>query len=193
MSKFLQQNGKKSRNIQAENITINYKETALSDSNSNLGDKINNNPLKIYFGIAIVAFGLGFSARVGIETASNQDLVTKDSYKLLIDIEKEYVLKSQHDEEIQKYTLQISNYEKDTNELQNKIASQEYYAELVKRYDALLKERKGFENELNNLINFYTGIKNDGLKPSYDIKKEELLRKIASRDEQIKILLEKIK
>lgn len=192
MSKFLQQNGKESRNIQAENITINYKETSLSDSNSNLGDKINNNPLKIYFGIAIVAFGLGFSAKIGIETASNQELVTKDSYKLLIDIEKEYILKSQHDEEIQKYILQISNYEKDINELQNKVENKDYYAELVKKYDALVKERKGFENELNNLINFYTGIKNDGLKPSYDIKKEELLRKIESRDEQIKILLEKI-
>ena len=193
MSKFLQKNGKKSQNIQAEHININTNGTIENDANSNLEDKINNNLLKIYFGIAIVAFGLGFSARVGIETASNQDLVTKDSYKLLVDIEKEYILRSQHDEEMNKYILQISDYKKDLKELQNRIENQDYYAELVKIYDALVIERNGLENELNNLINFSIGTKSDGLKSSQEIKKEELLRKIQSRDEQIKTLLEKIK
>ena len=75
----------------------------------------------------------------------------------------------------------------------NKIENQNYNVELIKRYDALVKERKGFENELNNIINFSNGIKNGDLQSSQNPKKEELLRKIQSTDEKIKILLEKIK
>ena len=69
--------------------------------------------------------------------------------------------------------------------------NQDSHSEWLKRYDELAQERLGFENQLNNLNNFSTGIKNNS-ENSYKVKKDELLRKIQSRDEQIKILLEKL-
>lgn len=147
-------------------------------------NKIVNNPIvqiSTIIGIIVAIFTI-FDLRVHPGT----------SCLLKTDVDEKYILRSHHDEEMQKYIVQISDYEKDTNELRNKIANQDSYSDLIKRYDALVKERKGFENELNNLINFSTGIKNEDLQSSQDIK-EELRRKIQSRDEQIKILLEKIK
>ena len=55
----------------------------------------------------------------------------------------------------------------------------------------MIKERDGFEKELANYNNFAIGIVGYS-KDDYQIKKEELLRKIANRNEQIKNLLETI-
>ena len=148
-------------------------------------NKIVNNPIvqiSTIIGIIVAIFTI-FDLRVHQST----------SCLLKADIDEKYILRNQHDEEIQNYKLQILNYEQEIEELQNKIENQNYNVELIKRYDALVKERKGFENELNNIINFSNGIKNGDLQSSQNPKKEELLRKIQSTDEKIKILLEKIK
>ena len=83
-----------------------------------------------------------------------------------------------------------SLFEKDTkiNELQKQLDEQQ---EWQKRYDALINERNGFETELNNMINWSTGI-NGYSEEKNKPKKEELLRKIKVRDEQINLILEKI-
>ena len=193
MNKFIQKNGKKSKNIQAEKININDKQSILSKTHSDLEEKINNHPIKIYLGVAILAFGMGFSAKAGIEKASNQELVTKDSYKLLTDIEKNYVLKTQYSEEIQRYESEFLEYDKKINNLQNIIDNQKGYLELINRYDELIEERNLLENELSNLINLSNGINNTDLNTAHNEKKEELIRKIQSRDNQIETILKKIK
>ena len=74
------------------------------------------------------------------------------------------------------------------NELQKQLDEQQ---EWKKRYDALVKERDGFETELNNMINFSTGLIGYSEEKN-EPKREELLRKIKVRDEQINLILETI-
>ncbi|MBQ8776887.1 MAG: hypothetical protein IJZ71_05345 [Treponema sp.] len=89
MSKFIQTNrGEKSQNFQAEKIIITNDKKNEKDS---LSDRIKNHPVIIYAGIAIMAFGLGFGTKTGIETASNQELITKGTYVLKEDIESKYI------------------------------------------------------------------------------------------------------
>ena len=75
--------------------------------------------------------------------------------------------------------------------LKEDVSNQDSHKEWLEQYDKLVQERAGFENQLNNLNSLSTGIKNYS-ENSYKTKKDELIRKIQSRDEQIKILLEKI-
>lgn len=61
-------------------------------------------------------------------------------------------------------------------------------SEWKKEYNSLKKERDGFERELNNCINLSRGVLGAD-ETLYKLKKEELLRKISVRDEQISSLL----
>lgn len=189
MSKFIQTNkGTSSQNFQAEKIIITNDKKNEKDS---LSDRIKNHPVIIYAGIAIMAFGLGFGTKTGIETASNQELITKGTYVLKEDIESKYISIELYNEVkkiSKKYEISLSEKESKINELQNEL---NYQKEWLKRYDALIKERDGFEKELAKYNNFAIGIAGYS-KDDYQIKKEELLRKIANRDEQIKNLLETI-
>ena len=122
---------------------------------------------------------------------ANQEVVTRDSYVLLKDLEKEYISIDSYNELKEKIEIyENSHFEKDTkiNELQEQLDEQQ---EWQKKYDALVKERDGFETELNNMINWSTGISGYS-EESTKTKKEELLRKIKVRDEQINLILETI-
>lgn len=189
MSKFIQTNkGTSSQNFQAEKIIITNDKKNEKDS---LSDRIKNHPVIIYAGIAIMAFGLGFGTKTGIETASNQELITKGTYVLKEDIESKYISIELYNEVkkiSKKYEISLSEKESKINELQKQLDEQQKWQ---KRYDALVKERDGFETELNNMINFSTGLigySEEKNKP----KREELLRKIKVRDEQINLILETI-
>ena len=122
---------------------------------------------------------------------ANQEVITRDSYVLLKDLEKEYISIDSYNELKDKIEIyENSLFEKDTkiNKLQKQLDEQQKWQ---KRYDALIKERDGFETELNNMINFSTGLigySEEKNKP----KREELLRKIKVRDEQINLILETI-
>ena len=177
MKKFIQNNEKSSQSFQAEKIIINSKK---QNKNKSLPGIINSHPVIVYCGIAIVAFGLGFGTKTGIENTMNQELVIKNTYTLNKDIEKEYI-------SISKYTA----LEAENKQLKNELNVANSHDEWMKRYDKLVQERAGFENQLNNLNNLSTGIKNNS-EDSYKVKRDELIRKIQSRDEQIKVLLEKI-
>lgn len=189
MNKFIQTNkGTSSQNFQAEKIIITNDKKNEKDS---LSDRIKNHPVIIYAGIAIMAFGLGFGTKTGIETASNQELITKGTYVLKEDIESKYISIELYNEVkkiSKKYEISLSEKESKINELQKQLDEQQ---EWQKRYDALVKERDGFETELNNMINWSTGI-NGYSEEKNKPKKEELLRKIKVRDEQINLILEKI-
>ncbi|MGN0722783.1 MAG: hypothetical protein ACI4LT_02120 [Treponema sp.] len=191
MSKFIQNNKKSLQSFQAEKIIINSENQPQKKS---LPDIINSHPVIIYCGIAIVAFGMGFGAKTGIENAKNQELVTKNTYTLNKDIEKEYISIAKYTEletEKEQYKLKNLSLEKENVQIKNELNDRNSHDEWVKRYDKLVQERLGFENQLNNLNNLSTGIRNNS-EDSYKTKKDELIRKIQSRDEQIKILLEKI-
>lgn len=188
MSKFIQNNGKSSQSFQAEKIIINSKDYNKKQS---FLENIKSHPVILYCSVAILAFSMGFGARVGIENSSNQVLVTQNSYVLLKDLEKEYISIDSYNELKEKIEIyENSLFEKDTkiNELQKQLDEQQ---EWQKRYDALINERNGFETELNNMINWSTGI-NGYSEEKNKPKKEELLRKIKVRDEQINLILEKI-
>lgn len=188
MSKFIQNNGKSSQSFQAEKIIINSEDYNKKQS---FLENIKSHPVILYCSVAILAFSMGFGARVGIENSSNQVLVTQNSYVLLKDLEKEYISIDSYNELKEKIEIyENSLFEKDTkiNELQKQLDEQQ---EWQKRYDALINERNGFETELNNMINWSTGI-NGYSEEKNKPKKEELLRKIKVRDEQINLILEKI-
>lgn len=188
MSKFIQNNGKSSQSFQAEKIIINSEDYNKKQS---FLENIKSHPVILYCSVAILAFSMGFGARVGIENSSNQVLVTQNSYVLLKDLEKEYISIDCYNELKEKIEIyENSLFEKDTkiNELQKQLDEQQ---EWQKRYDALINERNGFETELNNMINWSTGI-NGYSEEKNKPKKEELLRKIKVRDEQINLILEKI-
>lgn len=122
---------------------------------------------------------------------ANQEVVTRDSYVLLKDLEKEYISIDSYNELKEKIEIyENSHFEKDTkiNELQKQLDEQQ---EWQKRYDALVNERNGFEIQLNNMINFSTGLIGYSEEKN-EPKREELLRKIKVRDEQINLILEKI-
>lgn len=122
---------------------------------------------------------------------ANQEVVTRDSYVLLKDLEKEYISIDSYNELKEKIEIyETSLFEKDTkiNELQKQLDEQQ---EWQKRYDALVNERNGFEIQLNNMINFSTGLIGYSEEKN-EPKREELLRKIKVRDEQINLILEKI-
>ena len=163
MNKFIQNNKKSSQIFQAEKIVINNE----NHKKRSLSEIIYSHPVIIFCGIAIVAFSLGFGAKTGIENAMNQELVTRGTYTLNKDIERE--------------TGQFKN------ELNDEIPRDEWLG----RYDKLIQERAVFENQLNNLNNLSIGIKNNS-EDAYKVKRDELIRKIQSRDEQIKVLLEKL-
>lgn len=189
MSKFIQTNrGEKSQNFQAEKIIITNDKKNEKDS---LSDRIKNHPVIIYAGIAIMAFGLGFGTKTGIETASNQELITKGTYVLKEDIESKYISIELYNEVkkiSKKYEISLSEKDTKINELQKQLDEQQ---EWQKRYDALINERNGFEIQLNNMINFSTGL-NGYSEEKNKPKREELLRKIKVRDEQINLILETI-
>ena len=190
MNKFIQNNEKTSQNYQAKQITI----------NNNAENSKDNTDLKKSHPIAYISTFIAggvFTVTVIIPLImlfANQEIVTKNSYTLNKDIEKEYVSLTQyldlsaqnkHNEtEIESLKITIRKLNEENN-------NQDSHSEWLKRYDELAQERLGFENQLNNLNNFSTGIKNNS-ENSYKVKKDELLRKIQSRDEQIKILLEKL-
>lgn len=191
MNKFIQNNKKSLQSFQAEKIIINNEN---QNKKKSLPDIINSHPVIIYCGIAIVAFGMGFGAKTGIENAMNQELVTKNTYTLNKDIEREYISVTKYTEletENEQYKLKNLSIEKENEQLKNELNDNNSHGELLKRYDKLVQERLGFENQLNNLNNLSTGIRHNS-EDSYKTKKDELIRKIQSRDEQIKILLEKI-
>lgn len=191
MNKFIQNNKKSLQSFQAKKIIINNEN---QNKKKSLPDIINSHPVIIYCGIAIVAFGMGFGAKTGIENAKNQELVTKNTYTLNKDIEKEYISVTKYTElktENEQYKLKNLSIEKENEQLKNELNDNNSHGELLKRYDKLVQERLGFENQLNNLNNLSTGIRHNS-EDSYKTKKDELIRKIQSRDEQIKILLEKI-
>lgn len=191
MSKFIQNNKKSSQIFQSEKIIINNEN---QNKKKSLPDIINSHPVIVYCGIAIVAFGMGVGTKTGIENAMNQELVTKNTYTLNKDIEKEYISVTKYTEletENEQYKLKNLSLEKENEQLKNELNDNNSHGELLKRYDKLVQERLGFENQLNNLNNLSTGIRNNS-EDSYKTKKDELIRKIQSRDEQIKILLEKI-
>ena len=188
MSKFIQNNGKSSQSFQAEKIIINSEDYNKKQS---FLENIKSHPVILYCSVAILAFSMGFGARVGIENSSNQVLVTQNSYVLLKDLEKEYISIDSYNELKEKIEIyENSLFEKDTkiNELQKQLDEQQ---EWQKRYDALINERNGFEIQLNNMINFSTGL-NGYSEEKNKPKREELLRKIKVRDEQINLILEKI-
>lgn len=174
------------KNDKITNISINNQ--IGNESEEDLKKK---HPIKYIFAIstgvlisitAIIPFIMHFA---------NQEVVTRDSYVLLKDLEKEYISIDSYNELKDKIEIyENSLFEKDTkiNELQKQLDEQQKWQ---KRYDALVKERDGFETELNNMINFSTGLigySEEKNKP----KREELLRKIKVRDEQINLILEKI-
>ena len=188
MSKFIQNNGKSSQSFQAEKIIINSE--GYNKKQSFL-ENIKSHPVILYCSVAILAFSMGFGARVGIENSSNQVLVTQNSYVLLKDLEKEYISIDSYNELKEKIEIyENSLFEKDTkiNELQKQLDEQQ---EWQKRYDALVNERNEFEIQLNNMINFSTGLIGYSEEKN-EPKREELLRKIKVRDEQINLILEKI-
>lgn len=188
MSKFIQNNGKSSQSFQAEKIIINSEDYNKKQS---FLENIKSHPVILYCSVAILAFSMGFGARVGIENSSNQVLVTQNSYVLLKDLEKEYISIDSYNELKEKIEIyENSLFEKDTkiNELQKQLDEQQ---EWQKRYDALVNERNGFEIQLNNMINFSTGLIGYSEEKN-EPKREELLRKIKVRDEQINLILEKI-
>lgn len=188
MSKFIQTNrGEKSQNYQANQITI----------NNNSENKEDNIDLKKKHPIAYISTfiaGCVFTVTVIIPFImlfANQEVITRDSYVLLKDLEKEYISIDSYNELKEKIEIyETSLFEKDTkiNELQEQLDEQQ---EWQKKYDALVKERDGFETELNNMINWSTGISGYS-EESTKTKKEELLRKIKVRDEQINLILETI-
>lgn len=191
MNKFIQNNKKSLQSFQAEKIIINNEN---QNKKKSLPDIINSHPVIIYCGIAIIAFGMGFGAKTGIENAMNQELVTKNTYTLNKDIEKEYISVTKYTEletENEQYKLKNLSIEKENEQLKNELNDNNSHGEMLKRYDKLVQERLEFENQLNNLNNLSTGIRHNS-EDSYKTKKDELIRKIQSRDEQIKILLEKI-
>ena len=191
MSKFIQNNKKSSKIFQSEEIIINNEN---QNKKKSLPDIINSHPVIIYCGIAIVAFGMGFGAKTGIENAMNQELVTKNTYTLNKDIEKEYISIAKYTEletEKEQYKLKNLSLEKENVQIKNELNDRNSHDEWVKRYDKLVQERTGFENQLNNLINLSVGT-NGGVSNSGEVKKEELLRKIQTRDEEILILEKKL-
>lgn len=187
MNKFIQKNRKSSQSFQAEKITINNQQ-----KNDNVFDERKEKNIS---NIKAAAGGASFIIALIpiLMLFSNQVLVTKNSYLLKETIEKEYVpitkyteLQSENEQlKSKSYDLQTEN-EKMKNEKDN----QGTYKEWLKRYDQLVQERNGLETQLSNLINFSTGIKGDTT--SNEIKKEELLRKIQSRNEQILVLENKL-
>ena len=125
---------------------------------------------------------------------ANQEIVTKNSYTLNRDIEKEYVPISQYldlSEQNKRNESEIESLKTTSRGLKEEINNQAAHKEWLDRYDRLVQERDGFENQLNNLNNLSTWIKNYS-DDSYKAKKDELIRKIQSRDEQISIMLNKL-
>lgn len=180
---------KQKKTIQNDKITnISINNQIGNEAEEDLKKK---HPIKYIFAIstgvlvsitAIIPFIMSFT---------NQELITKGTYVLKEDIESKYISIELYNEvkKISKeYEISLSEKESKINELQNEL---NYQKEWLKRYDALIKERDGFEKELANYNNFAIGIVGYS-KDDYQIKKEELLRKIANRDEQIKNLLETI-
>lgn len=188
MSKFIQTNrGEKSQNYQAEQITINNNSEKFEDNT----DLKKTHPIAYIFTFIAGCFFTITAIIPFIMHFANQEVVTRDSYVLLKDLEKEYISIDSYNELKDKIEIyENSIFEKDTkiNELQKQLDEQQ---EWQKRYDALVKERDGFETELNNMINFSTGL-NGYSEEKNKPKREELLRKIKVRDEQINLILEKI-
>ena len=173
MSKFIQNNGKSSQSFQAEKIIINSKDYNKKQS---FLENIKSHPVILYCSVAILAFSMGFGARVGIENSSNQVLVTQNSYVLLKDLEKEYISIDSYNELKEKIEIyENSLFEKDTkiNELQKQLDEQQ---KKKKRYDALINERNGFETELNNMINWSTGINGYSEEKNKPKKRHAILR-----------------
>ena len=190
MDKFTQSNGKSSQNYQAKKITINNN----SENNKDNTDLKKSHPLAY---ISTFCAGCVFAFTVIIPLImlfANQEVVEKNSYILNKDIDKEYVQLSQYQdlsEHNKQNESEIANLQITIRGLKEEISNQDSHKEWLERYDRLVQEREGFETQLNNLNNFSTGIRNNS-EVSYKTKKDELIRKIQSRDEQIKILLEKI-
>lgn len=190
MNNFTQRNGKSSQNYQANQITINNSSEESKDNT----DLKKSHPIAY---ISTFIAGVVFTVTVIIPLImlfANQEVVEKNSYILNKDIDKEYVPLSQYQdlsEHNKQNESEIANLQITIRGLKEEISNQDSHKEWLERYDRLVQEREGFETQLNNLNNFSTGIRNNS-EVSYKTKKDELIRKIQSRDEQIKILLEKI-
>lgn len=190
MNKFIQKNEKTSQNYQAKQITINHSSEEIKDNT----DLKKSHPFAY---ISVFVAGCVFTITVIIPLImlfANQEIVTKDSYTLNKDIEKEYVTLSQYSDlsnQNKQNESEIERLKVTNRKLMEEKNNQESHKEWLERYDKLVQERVGFENQLNNLNNLSIGIQKNS-EDSYKAKKDELLRKIQSRDEQIKILLEKL-
>lgn len=190
MNKFTQNNGNASQNYQAKQITVNNN----SENNKDNIDLKKSHPIAY---ITTFVGGCVFMITIIIPLImlfANQEVVTKNSYILNKDIEKGYVPLSQYldlSEQNKQNKSEIENLQIDIRDLKEEIKNQDSHKEWLERYDKLVQERIGFENQLNNLNNLSTGIKNYS-EDSYKAKKDELIRKIQSRDEQIIIMLNKL-
>ena len=190
MNKFTQINGNSSQNYQAKQITINNG----SENNKDNTDLKKSHPIAY---ITTFVGGCVFMITIIIPLImlfANQEIVTKNSYTLNKDIEKEYVPISQYldlSEQNKRNESEIESLQITIGKLKEEINNQATHKEWLERYDKLVQERAGFENQLNNMNNFSTGVKNYS-EDSYKAKKDELIRKIQSRDEQINIMLNKL-
>ena len=145
-----------------------------------------NHPIKVLAATIIAAFGFFYGALMGIMNISNTTIVGKDNYILKTELDKQYVSREQYNTDIQK--LQSDNKKLLANEIDNNSLKSEYTKGWFTRYDQLKKERDGFEKELKNLINLSSGFA--GFDEAKNIEqKQELQRKIDSRNEEINILL----
>lgn len=149
-------------------------------------ERIKNNPIFIIIAAActIVSF-IEISFRI---RTFGQDLVPHGSYKFITELEKDYVLKSVYNQIFaENKELKLSIEEKNAH-IVNSVELANAISEWKKEYNSLKKERDGFERELNNFINLSRGVLGAD-ETLYKLKKEELLRKISVRDEQISSLL----
>ena len=145
MSKFIQNNEKSSQSFQAEKIIINSEN---QNKNKSLLGIINSHPVIIYCGIAIAAFGMGFGTKTVIENAMNQELVTKNSYTLNKDIEKEYISVTKYKEletENEQFKLKNLSLEKENEQLKNEQNDKNSHDERGQRYDKIVQESGGGE------------------------------------------------
>ena len=141
MSKFIQTNrGEKSQNYQAKQITI----------NNNSENKEDNIDLKKKHPIAYISTfitGCVFTVTVIIPFImhfANQEVVTRDSYVLLKDLEKEYISIDSYNELKDKIEIyENSLFEKDTkiNELQK----QSQYSQIKKLRDNIAHSPGNFQ------------------------------------------------
>ncbi len=149
-------------------------------------ERIKNHPVFI---IITVIFTIVSVIEVSFRVRTfGQDLVPHDSYKFITEIEKDYVLRSVYNQILAENKELKFNIEEKGVQMVNSVELANAISDWKKEYNSLKKERDGFERELNNCINLSRGVLGAD-ETLYKLKKEELLRKISVRDEQISSLL----